>query len=140
MNEFIVWYSNDINQDKFSKEFTLQELISQEHLDYICDSRILVNYKVDSINNSIRLKDINGKSIYADSSIVEFTYWFREDLQDKRVDEKRMKGYFHYDNNTLSYLFHNLLDNSNYFYGRMNFKENLKIIDTIQENKLGLIK
>ena len=50
MNEFIVWYSNDINKDKFSKEFTLQELISQDHCDYISDSPLLVNYKVDSIN------------------------------------------------------------------------------------------
>jgi len=49
MKKFIVWYSNDINKDKFSMEFTLQELISQNHLDHISDSKQLVNYKVDSI-------------------------------------------------------------------------------------------
>lgn len=126
MDKFIVWYSNDINKDKFSMEFTLQELISQDHLDYISDSKQLVNYKVDSINDGIGLTDINGKSIYADSSIVEYRIqkwkviynvfqmsYELECVSNKSLSNMRLTGAY---------------------------KNQLKIIDTIQENKLGLIK
>lgn len=140
MNDFIVWYSNNINKDKFSIEFTLQELISQDHLDYISDSPLLVNYKIDSINDGIGLKDINGKSIYADSSIVEFDYLV--DIENEFF-QKRI-GIFYFEKTFLAYHISFLTgtnrkggnaDNYNAF-GMKNFK----IIDTIQENKLGLIK
>lgn len=80
----------------------------------------------------IGLKDINGKSIYADSSIVEFEY---------KALQTKVKGYFKYSNITLGYHLH-LLEG---FIGRAfrfdyEYMYNFKIIDTIQENKLGLIK
>lgn len=125
MNEFIVWYSNDINENKFSKEFTLQELISQDHYDYISDSPLLVNYKVDSINRGIGLKDINEKSVYADSSIVEYGIlkwkviynvfqmsYELECVSNKSLSNMRLTGAY---------------------------QNQLKIIDTMQENKLGLV-
>ncbi len=126
MNEFIVWYSNDINKDKFSKEFTLQELISQDHYDYISDSPLLVNYKIDSINIGIGLKDINGKSIYADSSIIKYG------IQKWKVI---------YNVFQMSYELECVLNKS---LSNMRltgaYQNQLEIIDTIQENKLGLIK
>lgn len=132
MNKFIVWYSNDINKDKFSKEFTLQELISQDHFDYISDSPLLVNYKIDSINDDIGLKDINGKNIYADSSIVEFK---NSQLWNK------YNGIFFYNKEKLCYqikIIDGIRNNEIIPYDR--YCSDFKIIDTIQENKLGLIK
>jgi len=132
MNEFIVWYSNDINEKKFSKEFTLQELISQDHYDYISDSPLLVNYKVDSINRGIGLKDINGKNIYADSSIVEFK---NSQLWNK------YNGIFFYNKQKLCYqikIIGSIRNNGVIPYDK--YCSDFKIIDTIQENKLGLIK
>lgn len=153
MNEFIVWYSNDINKDKFSKEFTLQELISQDHYDYISDSPLLVNYKVDSINRGIGLKDTNGKSIYADSSIVEFQ--LKDDVifadftgaKPTIWNEIKMIGYFVFNNEDLRYEI-DIVDweknktKSNFICLHYNLEtmSQFKIIDTIQENKLGLIK
>ena len=137
MNKFIVWYSNDINEDKFSMEFSLQELIAQDHLDYVSDSKQLVNYKVDSINNGIGLKDINNKKIYTDSSIVEFKH---KTLVDKVI------GYFTFANDEyLRYEIKILRINpsvknkDNFVFAKSLFSD-IKIIDTIQENKLGLIK
>ena len=91
----------------------------------------------------IGLKDINGKSIYANSSIVEFT---------NDNNKKQYQGYFKYD------LYHQRMffwflccvrDNKSFGYlgeglDRVEYlpcaMTNFKIIDTIQENKLGLIK
>ena len=128
MNEFIVWYSSDVNENKFSEEFTLEQLIKQDHLDYISDSKMLKNYKVDSINSGVGLKDINGKSIYADSSIVEFEH-----------KDKKLQGFFRYSKMRLSYVIEDLYNDM----GEMVYdgsQNNFKIIDTIQENKLGLMK
>ena len=128
MNEFIVWYSSDVNENKFSEEFTLEQLIKQDHLDYISDSKMLKNYKVDSINSGVGLKDINGKSIYADSSIVEFEH-----------KDKKLQGFFRYSKMRLSYVIEDLYNDM----GEMVYdgsQNNFKTIDTIQENKLGLMK
>ena len=138
MNDFIVWYSDENNQNMFSEEFTLEQLISRNHLDEISDSPLLKNFKVDSINNGIGLKDRNGKNIYADCSIVELDYsvglW----------QYKKAIGVFFWDNERLKYRL-NIIEKNN-AYGKViwNFEprenKNFKIIDTIQENKLGLIK
>jgi hypothetical protein len=136
MNEFIVWYSNDINEDKFSQEFTLDQLIGQDHLDYISDSKFLVNYKVDSINDGIGLKDINGKSIYADSSIVEF------DKCSQDGHSEKLKGFIRESSPMLFQIviLDNHIWNVLYWHEFRHSIKNIKIIDTIQENKLGLIK
>lgn len=140
-NKFIVWYSNDINKDKFSKEFTLDQLISQDHLDEICDSPFLVNYKVDSINNGIGLEDIEGNKIYADSSIFEFSF---ETIF--TISYPKIRGFFYFDDSIKAYRIkllstlvgiHSKTENLVYHSGTTT---NFKIIDTIQENKLGLIK
>lgn len=78
------------------------------------------------------LKDINGKSIYADSSIVEFK---NSQLWNK------YNGIFFYNKERLCYQIR-IIDgvrNSEIIpYDR--YSSDFKIIDTIQENKLGLIK
>ena len=91
----------------------------------------------------IGLKDINGKSIYADSSILEFV------LTNQRVSFK-VFGVFKFHKQNFSYFIEVLkcddvdcygLGINNIPYGL--YREiisDIKIIDTIQENKLGLIK
>lgn len=130
MKEFIVWYSN--GTDKFNKEFTLDDLISQLHYDEICDSPLLKDYKVIEICQSVGLKDINNNKIYADCSIVEFQWANR--FRNIQTDW----GVFKYDLDYLQYLIYEENEDIN----KSSIKEvfNIKIIDTIQENKLGLIK
>ena len=79
----------------------------------------------------IGLKDINGKSIYADSSIVEF----------KNIGSN-YTGYFTFDLVKLCYkiIVLDIKSVRKEFIFNSNNIENIKIIDTIQQNKLGLIK
>ena len=85
----------------------------------------LLDY-IELEKNDIGLKDINGKSIYADSSIVEYGIqkwkviynvfqmsYELECVSNKSLSNMRLTGAY---------------------------QNQLKIIDTIQENKLGLIK
>jgi len=79
----------------------------------------------------IGLKDINGKSIYADCSIVEFN---NSQLWNKHI------GIFFYNKDKLCYQIKIINGNRNNEiipYDR--YCSDFKIIDTIQENKLGLI-
>lgn len=87
--------------------------------------------------------DINGKKIYPDCSIVEFEIILRRSVLP-------IKGYFYFDKTSLKYKIKVLEDlgddGRTYGLGTIPYStyrteiENLKIIDTIQENKLGLIK
>ena len=85
----------------------------------------LLDY-IELEKNDTGLKDINGKSIYADSSIVEYGIqkwkviynvfqmsYELECVSNKSLSNMRLTGAY---------------------------QNQLKIIDTIQENKLGLIK
>jgi hypothetical protein len=121
MNEFIVWDVKEV------------ELIENEGL---C---IDENGKVRSSNGVlldedsykpffyIGLTDIDGKKIYADCSIVEFD------------DEVKSKAYVRMRNYAYEFYFFE----SGGYTKICDFnleKTRFKIIDTIQENKLGLIK
>lgn len=118
MNEFLIW---DMEINKPVVVATIEDYID-------------VNFK-DRCKafRDIGLKDINGKSIYADSSIIEF------------FDHKQdyFKGYFTFNIKKLAYeiiifgLNEDFIDIITYCKDDIT---NLKIIDTIQENKLGLIK
>lgn len=134
MEEFIVWYSD--GQNSFSKEFTLDELIANDHFDYISDSPLLKDYKVIEIRQSVGLNDINNNKIYADCSIVEF----ESDCLDKNI---RRYGFFTYNVERLQYMistrYISQYENIEWIISHKNLT-NIKIIDTIQENKLGLIK
>lgn len=87
-----------------------------------------------TIHQYVGLKDIDDKKIYADSSIVEFEFG--------TISNKKLKGYFKYSNYTLSYHII-LVDDGNRgraFKFDAELMYDIKIIDTIQENKLNLIK
>lgn len=124
MKEFAVWYNKEwtYNYKQKIEHLTLEELMESGYDDYED-----FNYY-----ESIGLKDINGKSIYADSSIVEFN---NSQLWNK------YNGIFFYNKERLCYQIR-IIDgtrNSEIIpYDR--YCSDFKIIDTIQENKLGLIK
>ena len=132
--EFIVW-------DKKSKEFmntiTDIEIVFQESL--VNGFTVIKNYPYDcesldaDIFQYIGKTDINNKKIYADCSVVEFSYI--------NCDEEHIvKAYFTWDEEYLKYILDPIQGyNSTIEYEPFKFL-NMKIIDTIQENKLGLIK
>lgn len=131
MSGFIVW-------DKRYRVFRKLLKIDFELGLYFCIDTV-VPFEKGELVKDIGLKDINGKSIYVDSSIVEF----KMVINKKEVDTQ---GYFSYIKEELRYEFYQ------YFNQRRNFikaylspndgriASEFKIIDTIQENKLGLIK
>jgi hypothetical protein len=121
MNEFIVW-------DKLNKEF-LTTGFSINPLGGCYNTR---DIKMDcSLHNYIGKKDINNNKIYADCSIVEFLrlgVW---------------KGFFYFDKSLLSYRIKTFQKENGVASRFFNFNQeikHIKIIDTIQQNKLGLIK
>ena len=130
MNEFIAW-------DKEKKIFVPQGEIV---FSFYEDTRVIVtpncmeyigdtchdNYNENRfiIFKDIGLKDINGKSIYADSSIVEFEH-----------KDKKLQGFFRYSKMRLSYVIEDLYNDM----GEMVYdgsQNNFKIIDTMQEAEL----
>lgn len=144
MNEFIVW---DEDNQQFS---TFDELMSDEWCVSELDENGQIFFKYSNCAEDdweheyvemntklfygIGKTDINGKKIYADSSIVEFDY----ETMGKKYN---MIGYFKYNNKKLSYdiiSLNKLLDIELFTYPCEAWK--FKIIDTVQENKLGLIK
>ena len=131
MNEFIVW-------NKRSKAFIRGNDFKINHKGVLVDFMGLrVNSK--SFFNYIGKKDINDKKIYAESSIIEFEW--RESLKLDLMPTEHVKGYFYYNKNTLSYRLIPLnVGSERTEYCDLNKVSNIKIIDSIQENKLGLIK
>ena len=85
-----------------------------------------------TVHQYIGLKDIDDKKIYADSSIVEMDYLYLN---------CKIKGYFFFSEITLGYHIRTLdgFDGRTFKYD-FEAMSNIKIIDTIQENKLNLIK
>jgi len=82
------------------------------------------------------LKDIDGKSIYADSSVFEFDFYLNMDKCDKLI------GYFYFNDEIKAFNI-KVLDNEISEIGYAKYYKiikNFKIIDTIQENKLNLIE
>ena len=79
------------------------------------------------------LLDINGEKIHALSSIVEFEYPLSNGKYEKT------KGYFYLNKKTLRYNINVFIGNKTIWYYKESMR-NFKIIDTIQENKKGLIK
>ena len=143
MNNFIVW-------DEDEREFYIVDTMigtingykvaKVKPLPENCDSECYSELKVfdwdysdeDKIFKPIGIKDINNNPIYADCSIVEFEFF---ETLDNMIN---IKGYFQYHKESLSYLVY-IFE----YKRRIEFLQyrmrNFKIIDTIQENKLGLI-
>lgn len=118
MNEFLIW---DMEINKPVVVATIEDYID-------------VNFK-DRCKafRDIGLKDINGKSIYADSSIVEFKFGTGGEYH-------KMTGYFSYNNQTLRYEIKDVNKREAIYLWSGYIEKEIKIIDSIQENKLGLIK
>ena len=138
MNEFIVW-------DKRSKCFILNdegfdrfEMYMDGTLHYYQNCHDGEGFGSEDYEsfNYIGLKDINNNKIYADSSIVEFEH---------RMHGK-CRGVFSYSNTELAYLIKLISVNDFTFTDKTRINYNVidisdvNLLDTIQENKLGLIK
>lgn len=127
MNDFIVW-------DKRYKVFRKLLKIDFQLGLYFCIDTVVPFEKGELIKN-IDLKDTNGKSIYTDSSIVEMV------IKHRSSGDMTSIGYFKFNKQYLRYeiIFIDgyMKEKTEFYHG---FMSNFKIIDTIQENKLGLIK
>lgn len=142
MNEFIIW-------DERYRVFRKLLKIDFELGLYFCIDTV-VPFEKGKLVKNIGLKDINGKSIYADCSIVEFEHKYTQrckkengiyTLENFHTQKTEiLQGYFVWNNDELKYEI-NIL-NHDFFIclDFINSMKNFKIIDTIQENKLGLIK
>jgi len=127
MNEFIVW-------DNVAKVFlTKDDFISDKITIGFLEG--LIKSKEYEIYYDIRIKDINDKPIYAGCSIVEFELY-----------NQTYRGIFTFDKSILSYIL-KVIDTTDisieneFEFDYSSISEcKIKIIDTIQENKLGLIK
>lgn len=121
MNEFLVWH-------KLRKEFV------QPYRNIVFDNDGICENDLCDICNYIGLNDIDGKKIYADSSIVEFEYGSKNNRH-KKI------GVYVYDKNIAGYYICDINNKNIAIAHHLSYPiTNIKIIDTIQENKLGLIK
>lgn len=105
----------------------------QNHCDCgMADIEILETFRRPFVG----LHDVEGKQIYADSSVVEFE--FVGYLSKRHI----LRGYFIFDNEQLRYKIKiiNKEWSKDFLIYDYKFCSNFKIIDTIQENKLGLVK
>lgn len=127
MDEFIVW-------DEARKSFIDYEAINEFYKPSLKDINVFTY---------IGLNDIDDKKLYANCSIFEFVNY---------VDRQVYKGYFKYDlfyQRMFVWFFEPIKNNKPFGYDGIGLERveylpgiitNLKIIDTILENKLGLIK
>jgi len=148
---FYAWWNIEENTERKLKGFRMEEFI-ENWIDYKkrCqdgDSRakcVLVSdipklvELIDKENDYIGKTDINGKKIYADSSIVEFD--FRGFGEHK---SSRYHGVVVWNSDRCRYDIKTFSHEDEFVFdlGKCTDRiDNIKIIDTIQENKLGLIK
>lgn len=137
MNEFIVWDENDnlVGYEFLSEKGRWTFILENEGIERIgniCPSFDKKLFKLPYIHKT----DINGKKIYAQSSIVEFYFQAGIDID----DDICVIGYFSYNNESLRYEIKDLNTNEAIYLWTGYSETVLSIIDTIQENKLGLIK
>jgi len=117
VDEFIVW-------DEARKSFIDYEAINEFNKPSLKDINVFAY---------IGLNDIDDKKIYADCSIIEFEFGTGGEYH-------KMTGYFSYNNQTLRYEIKDVNKREAIYLWTGYIEKEIKIIDTIQENKLGLIK
>ncbi len=147
MNEFIVWFPNIGRFMRVEESSTHLMNVSNgrlvcntDELENSCEDDVLEYYLngAYTLHQAIGKTDMDNKKIYADCSIVEFKMHGTKSIV-------KVQGYFYWSDISLSYRWQNLtLD------GKLRIEKHIswesaiglkfKIIDTIQENKLGLIK
>ena len=125
MKDFIVW-------DKTAKEFADTICLDAELLQDGISYSLEVKEELFELFYPIGLKDINGKSIYPDSSICKVNYFSSSDWISDYC-------YFSFDTENFRYVVHLINEKEIVDYEASCF-DCLEIVDTIQENKLGLIK
>ena len=150
---FIVWdeekkkfISSYYNHNLYIAIDGCNEIVEVEHDDvneegYVSDDK----HNNTSAHQYIGKTDINDKKIYADCSIVEFEYTYINNIVHKVI------AYFYFDDKDLAYYMKILnnppcfIDSINgdikklQYYGIACDCKNFKVVDTIQENKLGLV-
>lgn len=133
---------NELISEQKEKEIINQVLQFLDSDEPINDISEFLEDEIRNINKNHRdigLKDINGKNIYADSSIVEFELNINK-------EEVKIIGYFSYIKEELRYEFYQHFKQREKFIKTYlspidsRLTGEFKIIDTIRENKLGLIK
>ena len=132
MNEFIVWDDEDNKficwEDAvFSKDKNDDFVIIMKEID-----PTLSEGKNFQTFSHIGLKDINNKKIYADSSICRVNYFSSSDWISDYC-------YFSFDDENLRYTVH-LINEREIVDYEASYFDCIEIVDTIQENKLRLIK
>ena len=125
MKYFIVW-------DKISEEFADNICLDAELLQDGISYSLEVKEELFELFYPIGLTDINGKSIYIDSSICKVNYFSSSDWISDYC-------YFSFDTENLRYIVH-LINEKEIVDYESSYFDCFEIIDTIQENKLGLIK
>ncbi len=125
MNKFIVW---DNDEERFIDESKCMWRVLYFHR----NEKDFVNEVSDDLDmfQSIGKQDVYGKEIYPDCSIVEF---IEEDTNVFAI------GYLCFDKKRLRYRVYDLDEKKYYKYSEF-MSYDIRVIDTIQENKLGLIK
>ncbi len=125
MNEFVVW-------DDYLKEWAL---VPNMPIGEETDRLVLLDNGRYAYHQYTGKTDINDNKIYADCSIVEFELYIGD------TESETLNAYFKYNTDDLRF---ELIILNNWNYSVLWFNphktRNFKIIDTIQENKLGLIK
>lgn len=127
MSEFMVW-------DDIGKEF-IKDVTSFISFNSNGTINCFNGFGDTKYFKAIGLKDIDNKEIYADCSIVEIL------INHKSAGNRLSIGYFKFNKEYLRYevvFIDGYMKSKTEFYHL--FMSNIKIIDTIQENKLGLFK
>jgi len=122
MNEYIEW-------DKKNKRFCFPK----------CGCGITINEWFEfyeksenfSIHQCIKMRDVNNQPIYEKCSIVSIGYSWQE-------PEEQVKGFFKYDHRELAYLIYDI-EKKEYVRFDISKMQYIEVVDTVQENKLGLI-
>lgn len=121
---------------------------AQNHCDCNCGNWS-GEFEILSKHQIIGIKDINNLNIIPDCSIVEFDFIYIETIG-RQSDKVKVRGYFTFNSETSAYdlaFFHNWVDSMPNYHINIHMQKedikrasNFKIIDTMQQNKLGLIK
>ena len=121
-NKFISWEEVSFTKDK-DDDFVI---VMKEIDPIVSEGRNFESF------DYIGLKDIKDKKIYADYSLLKVNYF--HSLGDLISDV----GYFSFCDESLRYYF-TLINETEIVEYDPSYFDSLEIIDTIQENKLGLI-
>lgn len=120
--KFRVW---DIHHNKMLDDLNFDKAVSLNEALKSNEDFIILEYT--------GLQDMNNKKIYADSSICRVNYF------GNHLDLINAYCYFYFDTENLRYTVRFINERQIVDYESSSF-DSIEIVDTLQENKLGLIK